>query len=214
MPHASATLSSTTSSASTSTSGVSTTGVITIPLSSYSFAPYPTPTLNPLPPVFPATDPLNPPSVSSDPQVMPDFAPAWATAYQKAKTLRNNSPEPLQPPDHDKPAHPDELPDPPQPPDLDEFAHPDEPAHPDELPDPPQPPDQDDFQHPDEPPDPPQQQQYKIRIEHRQRPDIDIDALAQSAILPKMRETMDLILAIRNASLDDSIVKLSDDALE
>ncbi|KAG1850416.1 glycoside hydrolase superfamily [Suillus subluteus] len=84
---ASATLSSTTSSASASTSGVSTTGVITILLSSYSFAPYPTPTLNPLPPVFPATDPLNPLSVSSDPQVMPDFAPAWATAYQKAKTL-------------------------------------------------------------------------------------------------------------------------------
>ncbi|KAG1793816.1 uncharacterized protein BJ212DRAFT_1414269 [Suillus subaureus] len=46
------------SSASASTSGASTTGVIAVPLSSYSFAPYPTPTLSPLPPVYPATDPL------------------------------------------------------------------------------------------------------------------------------------------------------------
>ncbi|KAG1742563.1 glycoside hydrolase family 3 protein [Suillus lakei] len=79
---------STTSSASASTSGASTTtGVITIPLSSYSFTPYPTPTLNPRPPVFPATDPLSPPAVSGDPQIVPDFAPAWASAYQKAKNL-------------------------------------------------------------------------------------------------------------------------------
>ncbi|KAG1850300.1 glycoside hydrolase superfamily [Suillus tomentosus] len=79
---------SATSSASANTSGASTTtGVITIPLSSYSFTPYPTPTLNPCPPVYPATDPLNPPSVSSDPQVVPDFAPAWAAAYQKAENL-------------------------------------------------------------------------------------------------------------------------------
>lgn len=80
--------SSTTYSASASTSGASTqSGINTIPLSSYSFTPYPTPTLNPRPPVYPATDPLNPPDVSSDPQVVPDFTPAWATAYQKAKNL-------------------------------------------------------------------------------------------------------------------------------
>ncbi|KAG1747118.1 glycoside hydrolase family 3 protein [Suillus paluster] len=78
----------TTSSASASTSGASiTTGVITIPLSSYPFTPYPTPTLNPRPPVFPATDPLSPPDVSSDMQIVPNFGPAWATAYQKAKNL-------------------------------------------------------------------------------------------------------------------------------
>ncbi|KAG2344292.1 glycoside hydrolase family 3 protein [Suillus weaverae] len=72
----------------TGISGASTTaGVITIPLSSYSFTPYPTPTLAPRPPVFPATDPLNPPEVSSDRHVVPDFAPAWATAYQKARNL-------------------------------------------------------------------------------------------------------------------------------
>ncbi|KAG2032842.1 glycoside hydrolase family 3 protein [Suillus americanus] len=65
-------------------------GVITIPLSSYSFTPYPTPTPTPRPPVFPATDPLNPPDVSSDRHVVPDFAPAWTTAYQKAKNLISN----------------------------------------------------------------------------------------------------------------------------
>ncbi|KAG1762841.1 glycoside hydrolase family 3 protein [Suillus occidentalis] len=82
------TFNSSSTSASASTPGASTTtGYITIPLSSYSFTPYPTPTLNPRPPIFPATDPLNPPAVSSDPQVVPDFAPAWSAAYQKAKNL-------------------------------------------------------------------------------------------------------------------------------
>ncbi|KAG2047843.1 hypothetical protein BDR06DRAFT_976426 [Suillus hirtellus] len=45
------------------------------------------PTLNPCPPIYPATDPLNPPSVSSDPQVVPDFAPALSAAHQKAKNF-------------------------------------------------------------------------------------------------------------------------------
>jgi hypothetical protein len=73
---------------SASISGASpTAGVITIPLSSYSFTPYPTPSLAPHPPVFPATDPLNPPDVIDDGHVVPDFAPAWATAYQKARNL-------------------------------------------------------------------------------------------------------------------------------
>ncbi|KAG2065205.1 glycoside hydrolase family 3 protein [Suillus decipiens] len=65
-------------------------GVITIPLSSYSFTPYPTPTLTPDPPIFPATDPLNPPDVSNDRYIVPDFAPAWATAHQKARNLISN----------------------------------------------------------------------------------------------------------------------------
>ncbi|EGO28584.1 glycoside hydrolase family 3 protein [Serpula lacrymans var. lacrymans S7.9] len=34
---------------------------------------------------FPSTDPLHPPEVSSDPTLIPDFAPAWAAAYSKAK---------------------------------------------------------------------------------------------------------------------------------
>ncbi|KAJ8587371.1 glycoside hydrolase family 3 protein [Rhizopogon salebrosus TDB-379] len=87
-PTPSATLANSTTSASASTSGASTqSGIITVPLSSYTFNPYPTPTLNPRPPVFPATDPLYPPVVSCDPQVVPDFAPAWATAFEKAKSF-------------------------------------------------------------------------------------------------------------------------------
>lgn len=31
------------------------------------------------------TDPSNPPPVTSDPQIIPDFNPAWAAAYSKAK---------------------------------------------------------------------------------------------------------------------------------
>ncbi|KAG1807782.1 glycoside hydrolase family 3 protein [Suillus subaureus] len=65
-------------------------GVITVPLSSYSFTPYPTPTLTPSQLGFPAADPLNPPNVSSDRQVVLDFAPAWTTAYQKARNLISN----------------------------------------------------------------------------------------------------------------------------
>ena len=68
----------------------------------YPFTPFPTPTQQPVPGVFPATDPSQPPPVRytkkrplllhlSDlfPQVdsflVPDFAPAWAAAYHKAK---------------------------------------------------------------------------------------------------------------------------------
>ncbi|KAJ8591217.1 glycoside hydrolase family 3 protein [Rhizopogon salebrosus TDB-379] len=76
---------------STPTSYVATeTGASTLPISSYSFSPFPTPTLAPEPPVFPATDPLYPPPVSADPTVVPDFAPAWATAYTKAMAMISN----------------------------------------------------------------------------------------------------------------------------
>jgi hypothetical protein len=37
--------------------------ISTIPISHYTFSPYPSPSQDPLPPVFPATDPSNPPSV-------------------------------------------------------------------------------------------------------------------------------------------------------
>lgn len=84
---------STTYPASASTSGASTqSGFNTITLSSYPFIPFPTPTLNPRPPVFPATDPSNPPDVCADPQIVPDFAPAWATAYKKATNFVRESP--------------------------------------------------------------------------------------------------------------------------
>ncbi|KAF9239474.1 glycoside hydrolase superfamily [Melanogaster broomeanus] len=61
------------------------TGPLTLPISEYPFSPFPTPTLAPEPPVFPATDPLYPPPVSPDPTIVPDFAPAWATAYARLK---------------------------------------------------------------------------------------------------------------------------------
>ncbi|KAH7924412.1 glycoside hydrolase family 3 protein [Leucogyrophana mollusca] len=91
----SATSSATSSSASSaSTSSYSATsylatetGPLTLPISEYTFSPYPTPSLAPDPPVFPATDPLYPPPVSPDPMVVPDFAPAWAAAYTKAKAM-------------------------------------------------------------------------------------------------------------------------------
>ncbi|KAF5341514.1 hypothetical protein D9758_012584 [Tetrapyrgos nigripes] len=44
----------------------------------------PGPPQAPIPGVFPATDPLNPPSVDEI-TVVPDFAPAWAAAYEKAR---------------------------------------------------------------------------------------------------------------------------------
>ncbi|EGO02947.1 glycoside hydrolase family 3 protein [Serpula lacrymans var. lacrymans S7.3] len=66
------------------------TGPLTLPISEYTFSPYPTPSTAPDPPVFPATDPLYPPPVSADPQIVPDFAPAWAIAYGKANALLAN----------------------------------------------------------------------------------------------------------------------------
>ncbi|KAH7924410.1 family 3 glycoside hydrolase [Leucogyrophana mollusca] len=87
----------TTSSATTSGSaftaipGLATeTGPLTLPISEYTFSPWPTPSLAPDPPVFPATDPLYPPPVSADPQIVPDFGPAWAVAHAKAQALIAN----------------------------------------------------------------------------------------------------------------------------
>ncbi|KAG2078523.1 glycoside hydrolase [Suillus decipiens] len=83
--------STSTSSVTTSASYLATeTGPLTLPISQYSFTPFPTPTLAPEPPIFPATDPLYPPPVSADPTVVPDFAPAWAAAYAKATSMISN----------------------------------------------------------------------------------------------------------------------------
>ncbi|KAK2465560.1 hypothetical protein APHAL10511_002452 [Amanita phalloides] len=49
----------------------------------YSFTPFPTPTEQPVPGVFPATNPRKPPAVDSS--EIPDFYPAWAEARAKAK---------------------------------------------------------------------------------------------------------------------------------
>ncbi|KAF8958580.1 glycoside hydrolase family 3 protein [Flammula alnicola] len=51
---------------------------------SNTFSPFPVPSDIPEPPVYPAVDPRNPPSVGD--AVIPDFGPAWAAAYEKAKT--------------------------------------------------------------------------------------------------------------------------------
>ncbi|KAF8833584.1 hypothetical protein BDN67DRAFT_867568, partial [Paxillus ammoniavirescens] len=42
----------------------------------------------------------------------------------------------------------------------------------------------------------------------------DIDQLAQTAILPKLRETMEYIVSLRNASLEDAVSKLDGAALQ
>ncbi|KAF9468335.1 glycoside hydrolase family 3 protein [Collybia nuda] len=47
------------------------------------FSPFPVPSQAPVPGVFTSTDPKSPPPVDS--RIVPDFAPAWAAAYAKAK---------------------------------------------------------------------------------------------------------------------------------
>ncbi|KIJ61677.1 glycoside hydrolase family 3 protein [Hydnomerulius pinastri MD-312] len=66
------------------------TGQLTLPISEYSFSPFPTPSLAPDPPVYPATDPWYPPPVSPDPTIVPDFGPSWAAAHAKAQALIAN----------------------------------------------------------------------------------------------------------------------------
>ncbi|KAK2464117.1 hypothetical protein APHAL10511_003865 [Amanita phalloides] len=62
----------------------STGGITTVSTTHYSFTPFPTPTEKPVPGVFPATNPRNPPTVDSS--EIPDFYPAWAEAHAKAKS--------------------------------------------------------------------------------------------------------------------------------
>ncbi|KAF9228360.1 hypothetical protein BS17DRAFT_692925 [Gyrodon lividus] len=45
-------------------------------------------------------------------------------------------------------------------------------------------------------------------------PNINIDQLTETAILPKLRETMECIVSLRNASLDDAAAKLDEVALQ
>ncbi|KAI5990450.1 glycoside hydrolase superfamily [Pisolithus albus] len=79
-----------TTTSTTPTSVATETGPLTWSISEYPFTPFPTPTLAPIPPVFPETDPLNPPPVGTDCNVVPDFAPAWAAAYGKAQSMIAN----------------------------------------------------------------------------------------------------------------------------
>jgi beta-glucosidase len=64
---------------------IETGGISTLPISEYSFSPFQTPTQSAVPGAFPSTDPKIPPPVQSDQKIVPDFAPAWAAAYKKAK---------------------------------------------------------------------------------------------------------------------------------
>ncbi|KAG5731649.1 putative beta-glucosidase L [Termitomyces sp. T112] len=73
----------------TTTSSPSTlSSISTVSISSNTFTPFPTPSQSSVPGVFPATDPNSPPSVNSP--LIPDFAPAWAAAYAKAKDKISN----------------------------------------------------------------------------------------------------------------------------
>ena len=56
-----------------------------IPVSSYTFAPFPSPSSEPpVPGVYPLASPKAPPPVDS-PTLVPDFAIAWTGAYKKAR---------------------------------------------------------------------------------------------------------------------------------
>ncbi|KAJ7471852.1 glycoside hydrolase family 3 protein [Mycena latifolia] len=57
--------------------------IITVPISQYSFSALPLPSQVPVAGVFPLTDPREPPPLGSS--LVPDFAHAWAGAYQEAK---------------------------------------------------------------------------------------------------------------------------------
>ncbi|KAG1866996.1 hypothetical protein C8R48DRAFT_599867, partial [Suillus tomentosus] len=99
--------------------------------------------------------------------------------------------------------------DPPLPPDDEPPLPPDDelPLPPDD--DPPLPPDHDPPLPPDHEPPP-----IELILARRPRPNIDVDNLAQRAVLQKMKDSMEFVLALKNASLDDPLAKLSDDALD
>ncbi|KAH9916602.1 glycoside hydrolase superfamily [Epithele typhae] len=58
---------------------------ITIPISSYTFSSFPTPSAPAIPGVFPSASPASPLAPGST--LIPDFAPAWAKAHKQAKSL-------------------------------------------------------------------------------------------------------------------------------
>ncbi|KAF9451014.1 glycoside hydrolase family 3 protein [Macrolepiota fuliginosa MF-IS2] len=57
--------------------------IIKPPIAPTTFTPFPVPSEKPVPGVIVVTDPHQPPAVGSS--VVPDFGPAWNTAYSKAK---------------------------------------------------------------------------------------------------------------------------------
>ena len=69
---------------------------------------------------------------------------------------------------------------------------------------------------PDHPPHPPREDIPRINIEYQRRqcPIVDIAALAARADLPSMCNTMAFIMALKNASLNDPVAHLGEEALE
>ncbi|KAG1884124.1 hypothetical protein F4604DRAFT_1919966 [Suillus subluteus] len=129
----------------------------------------------------------------------------------------NNFANPNEPPDDFADQNEPPIPDNNQHIPPDDFADRNEPPVPDNNPHIPP----DDFADQNEPPVPnnaPEgdghQQEYQFVLHRQPRPNIDVEALAQMAVLPKMKETMDYILTLNNASLEDPIAKLDDTALE
>jgi hypothetical protein len=73
------------SAATTSISVLTQSGPSIIPVTPYPFSPFPSPSSEPpIPGVYPASSPKQPPPVES-PALVPNFAQAWTTAYDKAK---------------------------------------------------------------------------------------------------------------------------------
>ncbi|KAH9958148.1 glycoside hydrolase family 3 protein [Russula dissimulans] len=69
----------------TSISVLTEAGPSIIPITPYTFVPFPSPSSQPpIPGVYPETSPKDPPPVE-DPALVPDFAQAWTRAYKKAK---------------------------------------------------------------------------------------------------------------------------------
>ncbi|KAG2057109.1 hypothetical protein BDR06DRAFT_218672 [Suillus hirtellus] len=58
------------------------------------------------------------------------------------------------------------------------------------------------------------QQEYQFVLHRQPRLNIDVEALTQMTVLPKMKETVGHILTLKNASLEDPIVKSDNAALE
>ncbi|EAU87685.2 cellulose-binding beta-glucosidase [Coprinopsis cinerea okayama7 len=67
----------------TSITSVRTVSVTAPPIEPTTFTPFPIPSGSPVPGVFPAVEPKNPPAADSG--VIPNFGPAWQRAYEKAK---------------------------------------------------------------------------------------------------------------------------------
>ncbi|KAG1792517.1 uncharacterized protein HD556DRAFT_1444511 [Suillus plorans] len=108
--------------------------------------------------------------------------------------------------------HDDPIPDDPPVPHGDPL--PDDPPVPREDPLPDDPPVLREDPLPDDPPVPREDPlPYRYTIERRKQPIINVEELAETAVLKKIKDMMEYILLLKNAALEDHIAKLSDNAL-